>query len=90
MDRAFFLAAFALAALPLAAATAAAGVTSPAAAAASVEGSKRICRIQASTGRPSRATRICRTHAEWEQLARQNDLDMRDRRRGRGPMTTAR
>ncbi len=90
MDRPFLLAAFALAALPLAAATATAGDASSASASASVEASKRTCRIQPSTGWRTRATRTCRTRAEWEQLALQNDLDMRDLRRGRGPVTNAR
>lgn len=47
------------------------------------DGSKRICRIQATTGWRTRATRICRTRAEWEQLARQTDQDVRDMRRRR-------
>ncbi len=84
MDRpSLILAACALAALPLAAAPAAAKDTSPAPASASAEGSKRICRIQPSTGWRTRATRICRTRTEWEQLARQNDEDMRELRRRR-------
>lgn len=53
------------------------------AATAEEEASKRVCRTLPSTGWRTRAKRICRTRGEWEQLARQNEQEMRDMRRRR-------
>ncbi len=76
-------AALALAAAPASAevAAAAAGTTPPTQSAE--DPNKRICRTYQSTGWRTRPARVCRTRAEWTELARANEEEMRELRRKR-------
>ena len=82
-------AAFALTAVPASAEVPAGKAATPATPATSAalsaeEANKRICRTYQSTGWRTRPARVCRTRAEWIELARRNEEDMRDLRRKRG------
>ena len=75
-------AALALAAAPASAEVAAAAQTTPPAKSAE-DANKRICRTYQSTGWRTRPARVCRTRAEWAELAKDNEQEVRDLRRKR-------
>ena len=75
-------AALALAAAPASAEVAAAAETTPPAKSAE-DANKRICRTYQSTGWRTRPARVCRTRAEWAELAKDNEQEVRDLRRKR-------
>jgi hypothetical protein len=75
-------AALALAAAPASAEVAAAAGTTPPTQSAE-DPNKRICRTYQSTGWRTRPARVCRTRAEWTELARANEEEMRELRRKR-------
>jgi hypothetical protein len=75
-------AALALATAPASAEVAAAAETTPPAKSAE-DSNKRICRTYQSTGWRTRPARVCRTRAEWAELAKDNEQEVRDLRRKR-------